>query len=156
LHWLPPQLLLLPLPLQPPQPFELELDDDPLLQPPQLLELDDDPLLQLPQLFELEDDPPPQPPQPLELELELPLLHPPVLPLPPLDEQSAPLQPLPFPLEHVLSHDSELLQLRPLQLQLGENWQLSLFDDPHEVAVERGGVVAMPPSSPGNVVAGVP
>jgi len=121
-----------------------------LLLPPQLLH----PLLELLlQLLQL----PPLPLQLLQLPPELlepPLQLPPLLVPPPLDEHAS--QPLLPP--HPLSHDSELLQLGPLQLQLGDAWQfwLLLHEFPHDTLVVRGGVVDVPPSSPGNVVAGGP
>jgi hypothetical protein len=59
----------------------------------------------------------------------------------------------------VLSHDSELPQLGPEQLQLGEAWQLLLSHElPQLTLVERGGSVEVPASvpGPGNEPLGVP
>jgi hypothetical protein len=68
-----------------------------------------------------------------------------------------------FELEHALSHENELPQLGPSQLQLGDASQLlllSLHESPHEMSVSRGGSgggCGMPPSTiPGNVVDGSP
>jgi len=127
-----------------PQPLLLLLDDE-LPQPPHDDPPDDELLLQPPQLL--------LPPDDDEL-----LLHPPPPPPPPplleLDEHESQLPPQPFELfelAHVLSHDSELPQLGPEQLQLGEAWQfalLSLHASPQLTLVSRGGSL-VPPSVPG-------
>lgn len=146
------------LPPLPPQLLLLLDDDEVLLQLPQLLPplvllllhephellLDDPPL----------DDPPEHvpPPPPLD-ELDE---HPPPPP-PPLDEldehesQLVPPQPLElFELAHVESHDSELLQLGPEQLQFGDASQLLLLHDlPQLTSVVRGGSLLVPASTPG-------
>ena len=58
-----------------------------------------------------------------------------------------------FELAHVLSHDSELPQLGPEQLQFGEVWQLALLSlqpSPQLTLVDRGGSpLLVPASTPG-------
>jgi hypothetical protein len=119
-------------PEDPPDDDELLLLLQPLLQPP-------------PPLLLLDDESPPHPPPP------------PPPPPPSLDEShESQLPPQPFwlfELAHVLSHDSELPQLGPEQLQFGEAWQfalLSLQPSPQLMFVERGGSpLLVPASGPG-------
>ena len=148
-----PQLLLLLLDDEPPQSPPPQPDDDELsLQlphddPPD--DADDELLPQLPQ--------PDEPPEDDELLLQPPPPQPPPPPPPPLDDEShasqLPPQPLwLFELAHVLSHDSELPQLGPEQLQFGEAWQfalLSLQPSPQLTLVDRGGSPLVPASTPG-------
>ena len=141
-----------------PQPLLPLLLDDELPQLPHDDPPDDDDEL-LPQLPH--DDPPddelllqPPPPPPPDDEL---LLHPPPPPLLllELDEHESQLPPQPFwlfELAHVLSHESELPQLGPEQLQLGEASQLALLSlhaSPQLTLVERGGSLLVPASVPG-------
>jgi hypothetical protein len=174
LHLLPPPLLQL---LPPPQLLlpPLLLPHEPQLPPPELLLLSQDPQLLLlvllllphePQLLLLPQEsllPPLLLPQPSLDELEL--LPQPLLPLlpPPLEVQALQLPPQPrwsLELEHALSHDSELLQLGPVQSQLGEAVQLLLLLSqplPQLTEVERGGPGGgSPPSTPGNGSSGAP
>ena len=163
---LPPQLLLLLLDDEPPQsppphPDEPPDDDELSLQLPhdEPPDEDDDELLpQLPHPDEPPDDdelllqPPPPPPPDDESPPQ-----PPPPPPPPLDDEShaSQLPPQPFwlfELAHVLSHDSELPQLGPEQLQFGEAWQLALLSlqpSPQLTLVDRGGSPLVPPSTPG-------
>jgi hypothetical protein len=157
---LPPQLLLLLLLLQEPQllPELLLLPQEPPL--PELLP-------QLPQELPLELLPQELPlellPQPSLEELEPPQPPPPLPPPPPLEVQALqlPLQPLwSLELEQALSHESELLQLGPVQSQVGEAVQLLLLllhASPQLTLVERGGSGGGdPPSGPGKVSSGAP
>jgi hypothetical protein len=156
---LPPQLLLLLLLLQEPQllPELLLLQEPPL---PLLLP-------QLPQELPLELLPHelllPLLPQPSLEELEPPQPPPPLPPPPPLDVQALqlPLQPLwSLELEQALSQERELLQLGPVQSQVGDAVQLLLLllhASPQLTLVERGGSGGgEPPSGPGNGSSGAP
>jgi len=160
---LPPQLLSLLLLL-------LELPQPP---PPQL----PPPLLLLDELLQLLQPPPDDPPDDDELDEQLLQPPPEEPPDDELDEQPPPPPPLDeldelhvsqfelahplelFELAHVESHDSELLQLGPEQLQFGDASQfLSLLhESPQLTFVERGGSLA-PASTPGpgNVPDGLP
>jgi hypothetical protein len=114
------------------EPHELELDDPPLDEP------DEQVPPPPPPLDELDEHVPPPPPPPLLLdELE----H---------ESQLVPPQPLElFELAHVESHDSELLQLGPEQLQFGDASQLLLLHElPQLTSVVRGGG-SVPASTPG-------